>query len=233
MKDWIVPLAKVGRSLGELRAEVVFVGGCVVPLLIPESVAPIVRPTDDVDCVVEATTTIEYYRIGERLRGLGFHECQDDGAPICRWVIDDIRVDVMPTKESALGFRNQWFDRVLVDAVTIELEPKLSIKIPNAPTFLATKFEAFRDRGKGTENRGAYGDSDIEDIATILGYRRNVEKEVLEAPEPIRSYLSECSRELFKLVNLSDIISGCFEPDSTSQSSVGRVLEILETLRDL
>src|ERR1022692_436812 len=95
--------------------------------------------TDDVDCVVQATTTVDYYRVSDRLRALGFKVCLDKGAPICRWLVEDIIVDVMPTGESALGFRNRWYDWVFVDPQTVVAED-LKIKVVTIPTFFATKF---------------------------------------------------------------------------------------------
>lgn len=43
-------------------------------------------------------------RFGERLRALGFREDQREGAPLCRWLVEDLVVDVMPARERVLGF---------------------------------------------------------------------------------------------------------------------------------
>ena len=65
----------------------------------PSNAAP-VRPTDDVDAVIEHASYTEYVKLGEQLRQLGFRECQDEGAPLCRWVSDHLVLDVMPTNLS-------------------------------------------------------------------------------------------------------------------------------------
>ena len=104
MKTSIEDLASVAKYLGPLNNEAVFVGGSVVIVLVPSYVVPSIRITEDVACVFQAATTADDYRLSERLKNLGFSECTDEGTPICRWVIDDIRVDVMPTGEKALGF---------------------------------------------------------------------------------------------------------------------------------
>ena len=56
-----------------------------------------VRPTADVDAVIEPSSYPDYLKLGEQLRQLGFHECTDEGAPVCRWVCGELVLDVMPT----------------------------------------------------------------------------------------------------------------------------------------
>ena len=68
----VARVAKVARFLGDLKDRVVFVGGSVVPFLVPTVVAPTIRMTDDVDCVVQATTTVQYYALSDLLRDCGF-----------------------------------------------------------------------------------------------------------------------------------------------------------------
>jgi hypothetical protein len=45
------------------------------------------RPTDDVDCVVEVTSQREYYQLSATLRELGLSEDSSPGAPLCRWLL--------------------------------------------------------------------------------------------------------------------------------------------------
>lgn len=79
-------LVKVARAIGDLSSDVVFLGGATVGLLITDSAAPRVRPTKDVDVVVEVASYAEYQvKIGSALRDAGFVECADRGAPICAW----------------------------------------------------------------------------------------------------------------------------------------------------
>ncbi len=102
-------LVRAARALGDLRDEVVFVGGAVVDLFITDPAAPHPRFTEDVDVVVEVTTHGAWSRLGERLRSLGFREDQREGAPICRWRFGDLAMDVMPVLERVLGFSNRWY----------------------------------------------------------------------------------------------------------------------------
>jgi len=203
----VVDLVRVARRLRDLEDAVVFVGGCIVPLLVPEAIAPTIRPTDDVDCVVQAATTVEYYRLSERLRSVGFYECAEEGAPICRWIVEGVRVDVMPVAEAALGFSNRWYDQVLADPLEMEVVPGLRIRVARPATFLATKFEAFSSRGQG----GYIGDTDFEDIVTVMAFRGDVVDAVLDADEPMRSYLCSCVADLLTRPDLEDLVSGCLD----------------------
>ncbi|MDE2040215.1 MAG: hypothetical protein KGJ45_09380 [Elusimicrobia bacterium] len=65
-------LAVVARGLRELKDQVVFVGGATVDLYIPNPGGTPLRTTDDVDCVVGIASRVEYGKLEERLRGLGF-----------------------------------------------------------------------------------------------------------------------------------------------------------------
>ena len=61
-------LEAVARRIEPLLGEVVFVGGQVAELLITSRGATRVRPTTDVDIVVQASTRLGYGEIEERLR---------------------------------------------------------------------------------------------------------------------------------------------------------------------
>jgi len=101
-------LASVARSLKEVGIEeVVFVGGAIVGLLITDSLAPPPRFTVDVDVVVTTPTRKRYNLIEERLLLAGHTQAQD--GPICRWIVDGVKVDLMPTDERILGFSNRWY----------------------------------------------------------------------------------------------------------------------------
>jgi hypothetical protein len=88
-----------------LKEPFAFLGGAVVGLLIDDPGAVPVRPTKDVDVVVKVATRAAYTRLEERLRRLGLRHDIREGAPLCRWLLEDITVDVIPTGESALGWK--------------------------------------------------------------------------------------------------------------------------------
>jgi hypothetical protein len=52
----------VAYAIGDLRSEVVFVGGSVAGLLVTDRIADGIRATKDVDAVIEATTLSQYHQ---------------------------------------------------------------------------------------------------------------------------------------------------------------------------
>lgn len=103
----VVMLELVAQRLGaQLCSEFAFVGGAVVGLLITDPANPPIRPTEDVDIVAEVLALSGYHRIEAALRERGFTQDMRPEAPICRWQVDGVTVDVMPTDENILGFAN-------------------------------------------------------------------------------------------------------------------------------
>src|SRR5713226_2110733 len=127
------------------------------------------------------------------LRSLGFAEDSSEGAPICRWLIDHMKLDAMPTDERILGFSNRWYKPAMETANLISLDG-LELKVVTTPYFIATKLEAFRGRGKGD----FYASSDLEDIITVLDGRPTVFEEVADSPSELRRYIG---REVGKLLD--------------------------------
>ncbi|AXY78401.1 hypothetical protein D3H65_32370 [Paraflavitalea soli] len=104
----ITRIKAVSNALGPLKSEVVFVGGATVSLYADRRAIE-VRPTEDVDIVVEIATKHEYAQLEERLRTMGF---QNDITArfVGRYLLPGIIVDVIPTDESISGFSNRWYE---------------------------------------------------------------------------------------------------------------------------
>lgn len=64
-------------------------------LLITDEAAGDVRPTFDVDAIAEITSYVDYTDFSKRLRKLGFSEDSSKGAPVCRWLSGQTKLDVM------------------------------------------------------------------------------------------------------------------------------------------
>ena len=60
------------EHLGPLADELVFVGGCTTGLFVTDAAAAEVRPTDDVDTIVEATTYVQSLEILRAASNTGF-----------------------------------------------------------------------------------------------------------------------------------------------------------------
>ena len=208
-------LKQVAKRLGPLLHEVVFVGGCTTELFIADEAAAEVRPTFDVDVIAEITSYADYATFSERLRALGFREDTSRGAPLCRWLIDEMKLDVMPIEERILGFTNRWYRAAMDAAQDTELQAGLRIRVVTAPYFLATKLEAFRGRGKGD-----YANShDLEDLLTVIDGREAIVQEIADTPT-LRYYIAEQFRALLETPAFLDAMPGYLLPDVSSQGRV-------------
>jgi hypothetical protein len=112
-----VLLATAANALGELGESLVLVEGCATEFLITAERAENPRPTDDVDLVAEVVSIPAYHALEAELRKRGFTPDRSDGAPICRWIVDGVKVDILPSEE-ILGFKNRWFPLSGLDQCT-------------------------------------------------------------------------------------------------------------------
>lgn len=215
----------VAMRLGDLVDSVVFLGGATTTLLITDAAAGDVRPTKDVDVIVEITTTAEYHRLAEQLRGCGFNEDTTEGAPLCRWLIDGIIVDVMPTDEATLGFSNRWY-REAFEHATLTLVEGVAIRVVTAPFFLATKLEAFRTRG----HEDFMASHDLEDIISLVDGRSELVEELGLAPAALQSYLATTFRQLLANPLFLDALPGHLPGDAASQQRLPLLLERLQRI---
>ncbi len=176
----------IANKLDELCAEVTFVGGCITGLLITDKAAPDVRFTVDVDCIINVVTKHEYHSLSKKLRHKGFKEMSYGNHPICRWDCDGILVDIVPTDISVLGFSNKWYKDAQNNALSKNLNDTKIIKVISAPYFLATKLEAFKDRGK----QDFLLSHDLEDIIAVIDGRPEIVGDVSNTAHNLREYLS-------------------------------------------
>jgi predicted nucleotidyltransferase len=139
----------VATALGPLRDELVFVGGCAAGLLMSDPGATPIRATIDVDLVARVTALSHYHNLEEVFMQLGFKRDMTADAPICRWTYRGIAVDLMPTDPNVLGFANRWYGLAMETAERVSLPSGIAIRLISGPAFIATKFEAFADRGQG------------------------------------------------------------------------------------
>lgn len=184
----IVRIKAVYNGLQELRDQVVFVGGAVVSLYMERS-AEDVRETKDVDIVVGIYSRVKFAELEDRLRAIGFKN--DTTAKFMgRFILDSTIVDVMPIEEGILGFPNRWYKEGYNNSILHKIDDLVNVRIFTAPYFLASKLEAFNDRGKN--KAGEYDgrqSSDFEDIVYLLVYRRSIWEEIAATTGDLKSYL--------------------------------------------
>ncbi len=178
-------LEQVALNLGELLDQVVFLGGAVTSLFITDPAAAEVRFTQDVDVIFKATSRADYYKLETKLRKKGFINDFSEDAPICRWLIEGIKVDIMPTDKNILGFSNQWYPFAIKTAQYKQITSQLSIRLVTPTCFLATKIEAFEGRGQNDY----WASSDLEDIIILIDGRPEIVQEIKAAEPELHDYL--------------------------------------------
>lgn len=214
----------VVSALGDLREELVLVGGCAAGLMITEDDRPPVRATVDVDPVAEVVTHTEYHALAKKLRKIGFHE--DQGNVICRWRYRDVIIDVMPTAADILGFSNRWYEQAVKEAQDFILPSGTTIKLISPPLLFATKLEAFYGRGNGD-----YGAShDIEDIMNLVDGRPELLIEIEHADHILRDYLKDEVEDLLAEPLFIDTIPWHFGANKENQERVPIVISRLRKI---
>lgn len=204
----------VARQLGELARKVVFAGGATTGLLITDPAVPDVRPTIDVDIIVEVINRADYFRLQERLREKGFRESMEEEV-ICRWRYREIVLDVMPTDERILGFSNRWYADAFHNAQDVVIKG-ISLKLIRAPYFLGAKLEAFYGRGKSDY----MASHDMEDLITVLDGCVEIVEEIQQSEEGIKRYLANQFKQLLENDEFLDALPGHLPPDQASQERV-------------
>ena len=201
-KDVILIIAK---ALGELNEKAVFVGGSTVPFYLPEIYLSQARPTEDIDVAMEIVGRNENWINEEKLRQKGFHHDTSEGAPICRWLYRDFKVDIMSSDISAFGFTNQWYKEGIDSAIEVVSSPT-KVKIFNLPCFIASKIEAFHSRGQSDY----VGSSDMEDIISVLevASEEMFEKILPQVSDKLKSYLKKEFQNLLNTSNFTDALPG-------------------------
>jgi len=214
-------LVDVAKAFQHFTPEYVLVGGAVLPLLLTDPIVS-ARPTRDVDVVVRIKTRVEYHDIESWLRENGFSHVED--GPICRWEIEGILVDVMPTNKDVLGFSNQWNEIALDSAITHELTDETSIPIISPPTFITAKQEAFRDRGESD----FYGSDDFEDVITILDGRPEIVDELRNASQNLQSYVAQVFADWLERDEFHNALPGHIQHTSTSVDRAAIIVDRIE-----
>jgi predicted nucleotidyltransferase len=209
-------LKTVAQALGDLCNQLVFVGGATVDLYATNPGASAVRATLDVDCVIEIASRTGFYELEEALRKKGFVNDQSEGAPLCRWIYQDIKVDVMPTQSEVLGFTNEWYEEGIRHTFRYSLNDGVVINLLETPYFIATKLKALDNRGMADLRLS----KDLEDIVYVLRNRSSLVTEIRLADEKVKKYITAFFRELLSMNIVDEAVAAVLdfgEPTGTQQ----------------
>lgn len=215
-------LMGMARAMGQLCDQVVFVGGCATGLLIDNPGLMDVRPTEDVDAIVEVASLAGYHQLADQLAQCGFKQTMADNTPPFRWFWNRLQLDLVPLDEKVLGFANRWYRGGFESAQQATLEDGLVLRHLSSPFFLATKFEAFKDRG----HNDVFVSHDLEDILTVLEGRAALVEEVSAAPENVRTHIAQSVTSLLALPAFNNALPGLLSDPEREDAAFARLSQI-------
>lgn len=226
----VVLLEVVAERLGAaLRDKLVFIGGAVVGLLITDPAMPAIRPTEDVDLVTHVVALKDFHAIERELTDRGFVHDMRPSAPICRWRVGVVVVDVMPTDETILGFSNRWYPFAVETAQRIALPSAVEIRLIVPPVFVATKLEAFAGRG----NNDFLFSHDLGDLIALVDGRESLVAECQASDERLKAYLSDQFSILLKNPAFRQALPGHLPGDEASQARLPDLEDKLHAIANL
>lgn len=218
---------KIAQALGELNEQVIYVGGAVVSLYIDDPSADDVRPTKDVDISLEIASIGDLEALRESLVQKGFYQSAEDNV-LCRFRYEDIKVDVMGTEPMGWAPANRWFAPGFKHRVPIHLDD-MTIHILPLPYYMASKLEAFYDRGI-LDPRTSH---DFEDIVYLFNYTSDLRVQIQTADDELKQYLIDRFADIIADPVKQEAILGCLyhENQSVRFSKIIRLLnEIIHSL---
>jgi hypothetical protein len=221
----LAAVATIARGLGDERHRVVFVGGTVTALY-PLEGGSDVRPTEDVDCIIDVATTAAYYAFVQGLQSKGFAPCTDEGAPLCRLVCRGTRVDVVGTEPTGVGPTNRWYRDAMVEAATYPVAVDLEVRAITPVYFVATKLEAFEGRGEGDYQAS----HDLEDALFVLAGLPDLREQIARGSSQVERAVRVELAALATKASFIDAVRGHFEGDNAGQARASRVVAWLATL---
>lgn len=185
LKSNLDMLQIIVSGLADLKEQVVFVGGAVAELYVQDNGASPVRPTLDIDLIVNIVSKPDFTNMEKQLRKLGFSHDFSEGAPICRWLYQGIKVDVMPTDIKVLGFSNSWYQMGYEHRVRVELPLSIPFYILPSAIYLCTKLSATQSRGPTL-----ILSHDFEDVIYLISNCQTLLKDVEKSNKQVRCFIS-------------------------------------------
>ena len=201
----IAVVGEIAEALKDINDKVVFVGGAVVSLYTDDPASDEIRPTQDVDLTLNVLSFSEWSALQEDLSKLGFYP-DPFGHAICSYKYKNIPVDIMSSEDGPTGSANKWYKSGFNDLWTVKAKDK-EIKIFSAPYYLATKFEAYINRGH--DYRTSH---DIEDIIYVIDNRTSIEEEVLKTDGKVLKFIQNQLQIIIDKGLLNEVLMAHIHP---------------------
>lgn len=221
MSGSVERIEMVAAALSSLEQRLVFVGGAMTPLYVTDPAVTEIRPTVDIDVVVEVGNHARYAALEEEFRRIGFQQVIAEGVPLCRWRVAGVLVDLIPTSSEILGFTNRWYTAAFRTAMQLQLASGSTIYIIRPEYFVGTKLEAFRGRG----NDDFILSPDIEDVITVIDGRAELVEEICGAEEELRVFIRGELKRYVSEPQFCDAVQGHVATDAAGKEQYRRIFE--------
>ncbi len=196
---------KVAIALGEINNDVIYVGGAVVSLYVTDEGAEQPRPTKDIDISVQISSYSQMDKLREQLAHKRIYPAMTETI-LYRYIYEDILIDFIPYEKTPLGPTNSWLKPGFEKAYYTPIG-NTKIKILPVSMFLATKWEAYKNRGG--DPRMSH---DFEDIIYVIDNNLHLIDDVFNADQNVQVFLKEMSREILSHSSLHEIIECHINP---------------------
>lgn len=203
-------LVELANVLNSFEAKFVFVGGAVLELYTDDPASEEVRITTDIDLTIEVTGYADLSKIEGALYTKGFIP-DPEGNTTHSYLWHGLKIDLIPSNEQIIGFSNRWYKSGITKAVELHILSSKLLILPFA-YFLASKLEAFNDRGKG-EYRTSH---DFEDIIFIINNNSKAVEEVLSSQPDVKNFIQSEFKKLLDNKHVEEYISAHLSPAGAS-----------------
>ena len=214
-------LQEIAEAMQDLNDRLVYVGGAMAGLYATDPTATEPRTTTDVDCVVDSISYKEHAAFEELLREKHFQNDQTPNAPLCRWLFNGEKVDVMSMNEDVLSFGNEWYRTGFAKREPCVLPSGKTIYRLTATYYVATKIDALLSRG-GDDWRGA---KDFEDLVYVLNYCADFIDRFKAEDKHVQSFVSEQFAKMLSRPNIAEELECAISSDEIERTDL-----VLETM---
>ncbi len=196
---------KVALALGELNNEVIYVGGAVISLYVTDKGGELPRPTKDIDISVQISSYPQMDQLRELLANKKKYPAPTETI-LYRYSLENILIDFIPYEETPLGPTNRWLKPGFEKAYPIKVG-NTEIKILPVSLYLATKWEAFNNRGGDPRTS-----HDFEDVIYVIDNNRSIVDDIANADNNVRDFLKQMSTEILAHPSVNEIIECHINP---------------------
>jgi predicted nucleotidyltransferase len=208
----IKTVEKIATALEEINDEVIYIGGAIVSLYANDLGADPPRPTKDIDISVQVGTYAQMKKLSERLAEKRIYPLPSE-SHMYKYHYDNIEIDIIPYDDTPLGPTNKWLKPGFDNPYSVNIG-NVSIKILQINYYLATKWEAYKNRGNDPRTS-----HDFEDIIYLIDNNTELLNEIRKSEQNLKHYLMKMSNEILSHQSLNEIIECHLNPFTVKERS--------------